>query len=73
MARQSPTELYNKALHMYCHGYSVEEIADELAVHRDSLRHWLAAPVYPSLRGRRLREGSSAGAEPWALALPSAP
>ncbi len=50
MARKSPTELYHAALRMYCHGHTPEQIADELAIHRESLQRWLRAPVYPALR-----------------------
>ncbi|ABM60885.1 hypothetical protein [Halorhodospira halophila] len=48
MARKSPTELYHTALHMYRHGATVEQIADELAIHPASLQTWLTAPIYPA-------------------------
>ncbi len=48
MARKSPTELYYTALRMYRHGITIEQIADELAIHPESVRTWLATPVYPA-------------------------
>ncbi|MFP4648088.1 MAG: helix-turn-helix domain-containing protein [Halorhodospira sp.] len=55
MARSTPTELYHTALRMHRQGHTPEEIADELAVHRDSVQRWLQAPVYPAVRGYTLR------------------
>ncbi|MBK5936177.1 MAG: helix-turn-helix domain-containing protein [Halorhodospira halophila] len=57
MARKSPTELYHTALRMYRHGWTIEQIADELAIHPQSLRTWLTAPVYPAARRKHPTHG----------------
>ncbi len=57
MARSNPTKLYHTALRMHRQGHTPEQIADELAIHRDCLQRWLQAPVYPAIRGLTIRPG----------------
>ncbi len=55
MARSNPTKLYHTALRMHRQGHTPEHIADELAIHHDSVQRWLQAPVYPAIRGLTIR------------------